>query len=116
MKKKKPELTETTAKVNVEAEVMPPINFKEALQILGIEEYEQKIFNSNSHGELFHLMDYIQIAKWAKETTKSEYKPSDWFKQFFEDVIDFANKNWSRPESVYQHIPKFLEQYLSETA
>ena len=33
------------------------MNFEEALKKLDIEEYEERIINSNSHGELFHLQD-----------------------------------------------------------
>jgi len=35
------------------------VNFQEALKILNIEEYGERIFRSNSHGELFHCIDYI---------------------------------------------------------
>ena len=39
------------------------MEFKEALEKLGIEDYADRIFKSNSHGELFHLQQYIKLAK-----------------------------------------------------
>ena len=78
------------------------MNFKEALKILNIEDYESRIFNSNSHGELFHIMDYIDIASTIKDPSK--------FRAWFVKVVEFAEKNWKRPESVFQHIRTFLEK------
>ena len=75
------------------------MNFKTALKKLNIEDYGERIFNSNSHGELFHLMDYAVIAQIGE---------LDWFRGWFEIVVEFAENNWERPESVFQHIPKFL--------
>ena len=40
------------------------MTFEESLKNLGIEEYADRIFNSNSHGELFHLLDYISLAEY----------------------------------------------------
>ena len=40
------------------------MNFEEALKKLNIEDYKEAIFNSNSHGELFHLMDYILLHQY----------------------------------------------------
>ena len=75
------------------------MSFKEALKILNIEEYGDRIFRSNSHGELFHCMDYILLAGTLKED-------AGWFRSWFEAVIEWAEKNWDRPESVFQHIIK----------
>lgn len=77
------------------------MEFKEALKKLGIEEYGERIFNSNSHGELGHLHDYIAIADSIDDAS--------WFKDWFDAVVEFAEKNWNRPESVFQHIPKILQ-------
>ena len=74
------------------------MNFNEALQKLGIEEYAERIFNSNSHGELFHLQDYILL---AEHYNAKEFVP------WFTDVVKMAEKQWERPESVFQHILKF---------
>ena len=76
------------------------MNFKEALKILDIEDYGEKIFNSNSHGELFHISEYIYAAQKVKETDMD----ISWFRDFFVKAVEFAEEKWERPESVYQHI------------
>jgi len=76
------------------------MEFKEAIKKLGIEEYSKRIFNSNSHGELFHLYGYIQLAELVGD--------NNWFKDWFDSVVKWAEDNWDRPESVFQHIPKLL--------
>lgn len=81
------------------------MTFAEALKKLDIEEYGDRIFNSNSHGELFHLMDYITIAKTLK--TPKLLKE---FKEWFEKVVKFAELEWNRPESIFQHILKMLQE------
>ena len=43
------------------------LTFKETLKALNIEDFENRIFNSNSHGELFHLAQYSQIAEILKD-------------------------------------------------
>lgn len=80
------------------------MTFKEALRILNIEDYSERIFNSNSHGELFFLADYIQIAEHFKGDSK-------WFRPWFIAVVEEANKTWIRPQSVYQHIIEILNQH-----
>jgi L-rhamnose mutarotase len=81
------------------------MEFKEALKKLGIEDYAERIFNSNSHGELFHVYDYIVLAENIKDTS--------WFREWFEAVIDYANKNWERPQSIYQHVMKMLQETIN---
>lgn len=76
------------------------MEFKETLQILGIEEYAERIFHSNSHGELFHLQQYFILAETLGE--------NDWFKGWFDAIVKEAEEKWKRPESVFQHISKFL--------
>ena len=73
-----------------------------ALKRLGISKYEKRIFNSNSHGELFHLNDYILIADHIKEDEIAG------FTKWFEDLIVHVGKTWKRPESVFQHIPSLM--------
>jgi len=82
------------------------MTFQEALKELGIEEYKERIFNSNSHGELFHLNDYIIIAEVAKKT------PMPWFKDWLDYIVKYAKNEWNRPESIFQHIPKMLTESL----
>lgn len=83
------------------------LSFKEALKILNIEQYEKRIFNSNSHGELFHLQQYIVLAKTLGKT--------NWFSDWFKIIVEEAGKNWKRPESVFQHIDRiFLEHFSNK--
>ena len=74
--------------------------FHEALIKLGIEEYEERIFNSNSHGELFHLMDYIIVANAIKDEDISQ------FQKVFRANVKHAEDTWERPESIFQHLNK----------
>ena len=78
------------------------MNFKEALKKLDIEEYSERIFNSNSHGELFYLYDYIAIAESLDDAS--------WFKDWFKGIVKIAEDNWNRPESIFQHILKILKR------
>lgn len=77
------------------------MNFDEALEKLGISDYAEAVFTSNSHGELFHLNDYITVAG-ALEGDLS------WFRPWFEAVVKWAEENWNRPASMYQHLVKLL--------
>ena len=79
------------------------ITFAEALKILNIEDYEQRIFNSNSHGELFHLQDYIIVAQLVQEKGRINE-----FRKWFIGLVEWTEENWKRPESVFQHIIKCL--------
>lgn len=81
-------------------------NFKESLEFLNIVDYGERIFNSNSHGELFHLQQYCIMAKYL-----NEHGDNSWFREWFEDVISQA-EGWGRPQSIYQHIGKILNADL----
>jgi len=83
------------------------MNFIEALKILGIEDYSQRIFNSNSHGELFHIHQYFALAQTFKED-------ASWFREWFEGVVKFAEEKWERPESIFQHISDILIEQMSK--
>lgn len=78
----------------------PEINFDEALEILNIEDFKSRIWHSNSHGELFHLWDYVAFASFQGDKS--------YFRTWFLEVVEFAEENWKRPESVFQHIWRFL--------
>ncbi|MCK4822242.1 hypothetical protein KA005_41145 [bacterium] len=80
------------------------MNYQEALQTLGIEDYAERIFASNSHGELFHLAQYIRLAEHFGKT--------DWFSEWFESVVKEAEETWERPQSVFQHILDILIQNI----
>ena len=77
------------------------MKFKEALQKLGIEEYAERIFSSNSHGELFHLQDYFLMADHFEKST---------FAPIFKAIVKEAEETWERPESVFQHILGIINQ------
>ena len=76
------------------------MSFHEALKILNIEEFEKRIFESNSRGELFHLADYIAFA-----SIKGDKR---WFRPRFLKMVKAVEKSWARPESVFQHLGRFM--------
>lgn len=78
------------------------ITFEEVLDKLGISEYSTRIVNSNSHGELFHIYDYFVLASLGLDKTK--------FSAWFRETVLFAEKNWQRPESVFQHVLQIFKQ------
>lgn len=80
------------------------MSFTDALRKLNIEDFKQRIMNSNSHGELFHIYDYLMIAKTGSDDNM------DWFREWFVGVVTWAEKNWERPESVFQHIPRIIRE------
>jgi hypothetical protein len=55
------------------------------------------------------LFDYTQIATALGEN-------AGWFAEWFEKAIDYAEKNWSRPESVFQHIPRLMAETIKNPA
>ena len=83
------------------------MSFKDAIERLGITEYEGRIYNSNSKGELFHLYDYVRLARISDVS---------WFKDWFSAIVKGAELQWERPESVFQHIPRLLEQAIQSNA
>jgi hypothetical protein len=93
------------------------MTFEEALKILGIEDYADQIFKSNSHGELFHLVDYVRIAEVY--LTVNINRPGTFesiagsFRPMFIAIIEAAGKQWDRPESIYQHIPRAMSEYIA---
>lgn len=82
------------------------MNFNKALETLGIEEYRNRILHSNSHGELFYLEQYSTIAEILGKT--------EWFKEWFESIVEQAEEYWDRPESVFQHIHKILVEQITK--
>lgn len=77
------------------------MSFNDALKRLNIEDFSERIYNSNSHGELMHLVDYIDMATHIKGD-------SAWFRSQFLKCVEFTEANWSRPESCFQHMPDLL--------
>ena len=95
------------SKKDVSISVTESVTFQDVLKSLGIEDYAKRIFNSNSNGELFHLQQYFYIDELLKGN-------SSWFREWFENVVKWAEKNWERPESVFQHISKILTDNCSD--
>lgn len=85
------------------------MTFEEALKILNIEDYKDRIFNSNSHGELFHLRQYYNLAMFF---LKDKNNATD-FREWFIYVVKAAEKNWSRPESIFQHIEDVFRDHFN---
>lgn len=83
------------------------MTFKEALKKLNIEDYGQRIFSSHSHGELFHLEDYINMANAIKGD-------ASWFRPVFLAVVEFCEEEWERPESCFQWMPRLITDFLNE--
>lgn len=82
--------------------------FKDALIKLGIEDFEDQIINSHSRGETFHCLEYIELANniiFLDNGGKT-------FRQEFLEMVDYAEKNWERPESVYQHLLRIMVPIL----
>lgn len=77
------------------------MSFQDALKKLNIEDYAERIFNSSSHGELFHLADYVMMAE--------AFEDASWFRGWFVAVVKQAEQQWQRPESVFQHVPTILD-------
>jgi len=88
------------------------MSWQDALKKLGIQKYEKRIFYSNSHGELLHLLDYIMIAEHMVDSL-NEILGDEWFAEWFEMIVKQAEEKWRRPDSVFQHIPKLLDQTFS---
>ena len=87
---------------------MTEITFKEALKKLHIEDYGERIFNSNSHGELFHCQDYISIAGQLNEDQ------CKLFRKWFIETVKIVKEKWQRPESVYQHIYRLFSDAITD--
>ena len=80
------------------------MTFKQALKKLNIEDYGERIWHSNSHGELMHIWDYISMAQNIEGDAK-------WFRPLFEMCVKWTAENWSRPESCYQHMPRLMSDF-----
>jgi len=87
------------------------MTFKDVCDELGIGEYSERIFSSNSHGELFHTYQYMQILEMAR---KNEHF-AIWFPAFFKEMVKWAEETWKRPESVFQHTMEIMLDYVKES-
>jgi len=87
------------------------MKFTEALKILNIEDFKDRIWNSNSRGELSYLADYIILAQRLEEYFPEEIPL---FRKWFLHVVKEAEKTWERPESIFQHIMKVFLDHISK--
>jgi len=83
------------------------MTFQEAVKILNIEDHAERIWNSNSHGELFHVYDYV---RWAENLQGKDVLKR--FRPLFLECVRFAEENWERPESVFQHMPEMMKDLI----
>ena len=81
------------------------MTFDEILEKLDIKDYGTRIWNSNSHGELSHITDYVVF---------SEHNETGWFREFFVSAVKMAEESWTRPESVFQHIPEIYNECVKD--
>jgi len=88
------------------------MTFEDVCKELGIAEYTQAIFSSNSHGELMHLSDYTTFLEIHREHEWFCELFPDWFKE----TVELAEKHWERPASVYQHMPKLFMDFCKQSA
>ncbi len=79
------------------------MTFCDALKTLNIEDYGDRIFNSNSSGELAHCQDYIDFAEeYTRIECASEFRP------LFLMYVKYAEQTWAHPEHCFQHLPRGL--------
>lgn len=83
------------------------MTISQALKKLDIEDYGSRIFNSNSHGELFYVYDYIELAEMFSDVS--------WFREWFVAIVKEAEEHWERPESIFQHIPRALQETIERS-
>lgn len=79
------------------------MTFIESLKRLGIEDYADRIFNSNSRGELIHLGDYIDMAEMIDGD-------ASWFRPIFVACVEFSEQGWRHPEHCFQHMPRLMRE------
>ncbi len=84
------------------------MTFDESLKLLNIEDYKDRIMGSSSHGELMHLVDYVSIAMTFKNTDMG----LGWFRPLFVQLVESTAREWQRPESVYQHMPRLMRDAM----
>ena len=83
------------------------MTFTEALKVLGIEDYAERIWKCNSHGELFHIEQYIQLV----EEVLYDVEDKSWFRPWFESVLKKLNND----QLVFQKMLEILKYQLQST-
>lgn len=86
-------------------------SFEELCKNLGIEDYCEAIFYSNSRGELYHIGWYYDMWQVVKKHPNNKKV----FREIFDLAVDHANKTWGRPQSVFQHMDKMFSGSLGLT-
>lgn len=82
------------------------MKFRQALEVLDILEYGDRIWNSHSKGDLFHIQSYIDLAIYINsiENKQEQKAVVAIFKKNFVAFVNYAYNKWKRPQSVYQHV------------
>jgi len=114
--KRKPKGVVPTDKVKAALDIMlasPPMSFDDAVRTLGIEEFRERIWNSNSRGELSHIADYCYVAGVLKDNMTPERRIE--FREWFRSVVKVAEETWQRPESVFQHLQEILRAGVAKS-
>lgn len=97
-------------------------NPRQAFELMGIPELHDRAFHSNSHGELFHMMDYIQLARYAVTNRSVMEGMTDDIMEmvslhvmgaYITSVIEWTDANWERPDSAFQHMPRLVSDMFS---
>lgn len=83
------------------------LTFPEALRILDIEDFGERILTSNSHGELSHVAQYLYLAEAYKDLD-----PPSWFRPWFLGLVAFAEDHLERPATVFQYVLEILNEGL----
>ena len=103
------------------------MTLEEAFKDMGIEDLLARAMHSNSNGELFHLQDYFMIHEHATQAGKKsalkfdEAIREDIVKFFLiamglriKSCVKFADENWERPASAFQHMPRMLNELTAK--
>ena len=84
--------------------------FHEMCDEMGIGRYAERIFHSNSHGELFHIFDYQLLY----ETYEWDGEFKEMFSKWVDECVNTAERTWKRPESIFQHLAYNLFETLED--
>lgn len=91
-------------------EIPAELSFRELCELLGIPDLCERIFHSNSRGELFHLQDYYGFLHYILAQPDPPAARLH-LVCMIRMSVRFAEENWERPNSVFQHMPKMVADY-----
>lgn len=87
------------------------MNIAQVCEELGIPEYAERIWHSSSTGELYHVLDYHQMLEACKNAEEKLL-----IGRCIKIVVEWAEENWSRPESVFQDMPRMIHETFKQEA